>query len=524
MNNFIKTIISAVQNWTKKEIKKSTADWNEGDSNSSSYIKNRPFYDEKTEVVLLPEMAVSIEDDYGRITLSESFKMLTIGQDYYVTLNGVKYTCTARAYDGYVLIGNGTIYGDGDKGNNEPFSCDSYFDGTIYLNIGKAGKYTISISTKETKINKLDAKYLSIIENVPETVVSLENVRDTDVYEGPEYKKLVGRYKVYIDDQPKILEFVDHGDYSDIVEDNSYNIETWDGQIAFAFWDNLTADPHNVRITSIDTYEKINEKYLPDDIGTKIEKLSDLENDLFGEIPYKHITTIKKEDITITDSEYADGYVRIPRSLLGGLDADSLKFMVRGGYNNFDGEWEDISASSEDTYIEDRPSNGLIQKVYVLPNNGFYIYITVGGYRQGWDNLVVDEDIAEVYITSAYDPYYNGDFEIELYGDGIIKIDADYISDDIARVEDVERVETSINDRITHNSIYLTDISNGCVYQIQMKDGNLITNLCAEKTFIDFNTVENEDGTYTITGWKGTYQGEPSTELIVPDTDGLLKM
>lgn len=34
---------------------------------------------------------------------------------------------------------------------------------------------------------------------------------------------------------------------------------------------------------------------------------------------------------------------------------------------------------------------------------------------------------------------------------------------------------------------------------------------------IDFDYVEEENGTYTITGWKQTLNGEPSTELIIPD-------
>lgn len=34
---------------------------------------------------------------------------------------------------------------------------------------------------------------------------------------------------------------------------------------------------------------------------------------------------------------------------------------------------------------------------------------------------------------------------------------------------------------------------------------------------IDFNYTDNSDGTYTITGWKGTYNGETSTEIIIPN-------
>lgn len=43
---------------------------------------------------------------------------------------------------------------------------------------------------------------------------------------------------------------------------------------------------------------------------------------------------------------------------------------------------------------------------------------------------------------------------------------------------------------------------------ITKEEQNLIT---------DFYYTKNNDGTYTIINWKGTYQGEPSTELIIPD-------
>lgn len=35
----------------------------------------------------------------------------------------------------------------------------------------------------------------------------------------------------------------------------------------------------------------------------------------------------------------------------------------------------------------------------------------------------------------------------------------------------------------------------------------------------DFNYIINDDGTYTITGWKGTFNGVTSTECVVPDNE-----
>lgn len=40
----------------------------------------------------------------------------------------------------------------------------------------------------------------------------------------------------------------------------------------------------------------------------------------------------------------------------------------------------------------------------------------------------------------------------------------------------------------------------------------------AENVLIDFEYVENDDGTYTITGWKGTLNGQPSTEMVIPNS------
>lgn len=40
---------------------------------------------------------------------------------------------------------------------------------------------------------------------------------------------------------------------------------------------------------------------------------------------------------------------------------------------------------------------------------------------------------------------------------------------------------------------------------------------------IDFNYTDNGDGTYTVIGWKGTYNGEASTEIIIPD-NGLIRV
>lgn len=57
-------------------------------------------------------------------------------------------------------------------------------------------------------------------------------------------------------------------------------------------------------------------------------------------------------------------------------------------------------------------------------------------------------------------------------------------------------------------------------------DSNNTAQLCyaivTPEDLIDFNYTDNEDGTYTITGWKGTYQGNPSTKVIIPDGSNII--
>lgn len=163
------------------KISKSTADWDQFDSSASSYIKNRTHYAKTVEVTkdIISEQTVDITDGY--IELNGDASVFAIGKNYTVKLNGVEYMCTARYYsESSLLLGNGTIYGDGNPSNNEPFSIDIYpnngEDSTLYLNTNSNGKYTISIYAHEIgeDIKKLDPKYF------PDDVLAQPDWYDND--------------------------------------------------------------------------------------------------------------------------------------------------------------------------------------------------------------------------------------------------------------------------------------------------------------------------------------------------------
>ena len=43
-----------------------------------------------------------------------------------------------------------------------------------------------------------------------------------------------------------------------------------------------------------------------------------------------------------------------------------------------------------------------------------------------------------------------------------------------------------------------------------------------EEILVDFTYTNNGNNTYTITGWKGTYNGTASTECIIPDDSRII--
>ena len=162
INESIPTKISQLENdvdyITEDKIQEQVqSDWNQNDVSSVDYIKNKPFGEEGEIVTLIPEKTLTIEDSY--VVIDDNFPKLIAGQSYLVTLNGVEYNCIARQCEDCVLIGNGQIYGDGNISNGEPFSCDSYYGGNIFLN-ASAGEYTFSLAKSDLVIRQLDKKYI----------------------------------------------------------------------------------------------------------------------------------------------------------------------------------------------------------------------------------------------------------------------------------------------------------------------------------------------------------------------------
>ena len=85
-------------------------------------------------------------------------------------------------------------------------------------------------------------------------------------------------------------------------------------------------------------------------------------------------------------------------------------------------------------------------------------------------------------------------------------------------VVDETYANTYLTEDVTEISISYTDES-GEVYTTIVPI--TVTPFDPAVVLVDFEYTANDDSTYTITGWKGTYNGESSTEMIIPN-NGLI--
>lgn len=144
------------------------ANWDQTDDTQADYIKNKPFYEYEGFVDVLPVKT------YDGFWLNSSFNVynyqelttatFTIGDTYTVHWDGNDYECTAQdagsILSGAVALGNCAPFGL--MGNNEPFILAIMNGGLMCASLTdtqEGGSHIIGVKQKETLIKKLDSKF-----------------------------------------------------------------------------------------------------------------------------------------------------------------------------------------------------------------------------------------------------------------------------------------------------------------------------------------------------------------------------
>ena len=137
--------------------------WNQNDKTAPDYIKNRPFYTDAVETVLVEESTVSFSFVASHGVYSATFPSTfeaTIGETYKVSWDGTVYECTCVLIEGLPLIGNPSIRDSGSD-TGEPFLMGVNNGNRInILTTDTSASHTFSISGFVQEVVKIDEKYL----------------------------------------------------------------------------------------------------------------------------------------------------------------------------------------------------------------------------------------------------------------------------------------------------------------------------------------------------------------------------
>ena len=137
------------------------SDWNQNDDTQQDYVKNRPFYTDTVETVLVEESTVSFVDAGGFYAAEfQSTFSATVGETYKISWNGTVYECICVIFNNKRCIGNLSITGDGPD-TGEPF-CMAVINGKgiMIAATDTSASHTFSISGLSVEVVKIDEKYL----------------------------------------------------------------------------------------------------------------------------------------------------------------------------------------------------------------------------------------------------------------------------------------------------------------------------------------------------------------------------
>ena len=474
----------------KSEIPQS--DWNENDTTSPAYIQNRTHYE------ATPSFDITWDGVIGdRFALD----MSQFGFDgiYFVKIDD-------RVFSLEELVGS-TIYDyygvpQQDKIKINAEDCDAYH----YPGLYDIRNYAIVV---------YDAEQLNTALGLPEGTI----VNGTYFYTRPEDGMYVTRFVGR--DNSKKLDTKYLPDGYPYESEPKFNI-IWNGDMTGRTMLDMTALGYE---------------------GFYFVKVSDMvlsKEDVIGSsYAFNWNFNIARDDVPeyIINDTYPGTY-DIYNEIVVVYDQDTINatFGLPEGYLT-NGVYF-VASPTNQHYIARFTGKTEIKKIdgkYVdLDEMGFATVAKSGNYNDLSNKPLIYTDVVRYTsnqgLSSTYK--YNARQNIDVYSkyevdDKIANVDVDL--SEYAKTSDLsEYAKTSytytkseVDDKVANifprDSIQLIDQVTGKRYSICVRNGVITTYDSLLYDLTDYEYTANDDGTYTITSWNGTNNGEPSTEIIIPN-------
>lgn len=463
------------------------SDWNENDKSSYAYIKNRPFYEVTKKVVLVDSLTYEDYDNgnYPKLTF-------VIGQSYDVTWNGKLYEgLVCYDYHGWRVIA--------DNSMGCPFYIDDDGGNDLYISSDNDDNWTVSITTVQSKVTKIPLKYLPEISSVGKEGHS----ECAEIF----------------------------NDYSNNEASGSYSHA--EGAITIASGAYSHAEGYQTTASSSYTHSEGYGTVASGDAAHAEGFVTNAAGD------YSHA----EGDYTIAEgnSSHAEGYQ---------TKTYSQAQHVQGEYNIIDTEGNAWTRGRYAHIVGNGTGTNARSNAHTLDWSGnawFAGRVYVGGTSQDdASELVTKEDVASLNSIGKFcvpindsvtgKQYYltmrNGQLvsqamvtsiEITKLPDRLNYIEGEVLDPTgmvvVATYEDGTTEELPLAQWV--NSVPITGVTTILSYE---QGNNVVSTtfnpdiIPMEDALIDFEYTANADGTYTITAWRGTLNGVPSTEMVVPNS------
>lgn len=240
-------------------------------------LLDKPFYEESSQVVILPEVTVNTNLTSG-VSIGKPTELLKEGFVYIVSFNGEEYDCVATTMSGLVALGNGNIFGMEGGNTDAPFLIGAFPQSLVLY--AADGEITVSIKVRTTElhcldpkyindmyydagdVHQIDIKYLPILEKVYKTVFNV-TVNGELEFTNPFLSMVTGSAKFIVDgDFETTSTFKDYGTWSIAqfsIPGGAAAVETRYGEYLVSFSDSGT---HTLKMMI--EKDVIKEQYLPD--------------------------------------------------------------------------------------------------------------------------------------------------------------------------------------------------------------------------------------------------------------------
>lgn len=579
----IRELIKTLYNALIQRMKKHRGNWEQNDPTADDYIKNRPFYtDDSKKIIIVPNQQITFSYNNAILALSEIIEFV-VGQSYEVKWDDVNYTCVAWDKNGFGAIGNqGLLRGPTDTG--EPFVIIiSKAEGMGIAVSSTTGTHTVEVVS--TKIVKIDKKYLPDLAPVATSgsyndLTDTPTVY-TDVVRYDTSQSLTSAQKLRARTNIGAGTSSFSGSYNDLSNKPFYvtddvllsNTTLTTSKHMYDNAPSATASSNIFALNKNQSYKIVFNNVLYNCIDVtqndgnvilgnrNIIYPSDEDNSmpfavrymphngntyLFTRTAGTYTLSISMPTIVCIDEKYipdtiqrvADmpiDYVTYTAQTLTEEQQKQVRTNIGAGTSNYNdlintpiiddtltisGAVADAKAVGDAVrqLTEQKADKSELEKLNT-PKDSIFFIDQVNGYkyvacmRDG--NFVTYCAIKNIEVTSmpSKTEYVAGEY-FDSTGMVVSAVAYDGTTKEIV---DYILPESYLTNGTT--SIEISYIDAGLIYTVNVPI--TVNEFDPAVVLVDFEYTANDNGTYTITGWKGTYNGKSSTEMIIPN-NGLI--